>query len=867
MGTVSERTAGEERAQGMVEFALILPFLLLLILGVIEVGRLLFIYSAVTTASREAARYGSAAGDIGGYVAHYQDCSGMRSAARRMGVLVGIQDSSIAIHYDNGDNASAFGNCPVGSTGPAEVHLRDRVVVQVSATYQPLFTLLSLPGNNSTGFRPFPITSISRRTILKDVILVGTPPAGEAPKVSFAIDGQSALESAGVLSVVVRLSSASPQDVIVSYGVGGTATGADFSITPSDQIVIPHGSTSAVISVAITDDPLDEEDEFIVITMGSPVNAIKSAPSIHTIRIIDDDEPPTVSFTVPAQSHSESTGSIVATAKLSSPSGKPITLPFSVSGTATNGTDYTITASPIVIPPGSASGDIFITIEPDTLDEDDESVIVTLGPPTNATLVSPSEHSAWIIDDDEPPSVSFTWASQDVTETAGSVSVQIKLSAASGKEITVPIQVGGTAANGSDYGIASAFPVVILPGNATAALTVNIYQDILEEDPETIILSMGQPINATLGSPNVHTLNITNVVPLPLVSFTSSEQTKSEDGVSMEVTARLSAASLLKVTVPFSLSGTATLGMDYSVQPVGGITIPAGASSASITLTIIDDVLDEENETVIVTMGTPINAVLGTPSVHTAIIIDNDSSVVSFSTASQAKREDAGSMTVGLQLSNPSTIDISVPFSLSGTAASGVDYTITPSPVILPAGSLGAAITINLLDDTVHEEDETVVVTLGAPANASLGTPSVHTATIIDNDDPVCMIFDGNELNVDSSSRIVSWTISNLGLDKLVLQSLTINWPDDGRDAPKFSAVKFGSTQIWSGNLPQSPQTVTSWQGFSNDRTLTSAATSIGLGFSRTLLAGSYTLTLQFRNLNLGIDCPTISRSYILSAP
>ena len=54
----------KERAQGIVEFALVLPLLLVLMLGIIEVGRLLFIYSSVNSASREAARYGSAAGEV-----------------------------------------------------------------------------------------------------------------------------------------------------------------------------------------------------------------------------------------------------------------------------------------------------------------------------------------------------------------------------------------------------------------------------------------------------------------------------------------------------------------------------------------------------------------------------------------------------------------------------------------------------------------------------------------------------------------------------------------------------------------------------------------------------------------------------------
>jgi Flp pilus assembly protein TadG len=50
----------------MVEFALVLPLLLVVMFGLIEVGRLLFIYSVVFTSTREAARYGSASGILAG---------------------------------------------------------------------------------------------------------------------------------------------------------------------------------------------------------------------------------------------------------------------------------------------------------------------------------------------------------------------------------------------------------------------------------------------------------------------------------------------------------------------------------------------------------------------------------------------------------------------------------------------------------------------------------------------------------------------------------------------------------------------------------------------------------------------------------
>ena len=156
-----------ETAQGLVEFALVLPMLIVVLFGVIEVGRLLFIYNAVATSSREAARYGSAAGDVGGYLAHYEDCNGIRAAAKRMGVLAGIRDADIAISYDHGPNTPVFANaCP--PSGQA-VRLGDRVVIEVIAYYQPMVNFVNLV--------PFPLRSVTGRSIIKDVSIEGTPPA------------------------------------------------------------------------------------------------------------------------------------------------------------------------------------------------------------------------------------------------------------------------------------------------------------------------------------------------------------------------------------------------------------------------------------------------------------------------------------------------------------------------------------------------------------------------------------------------------------------------------------------------------------------------------------------------------------------
>jgi len=127
--------------------------------------------------------------------------------------------------------------------------------------------------------------------------------------------------------------------------------------------------------------------------------------------------PPTVQFTLASQSSPVESGDLTITAQLSAVSAQNVTVPYSISGTATENVDYTITASPITIPAGRTTGTITITIKEDTVDETDETVIVTMGDPTNATKGATTVHTATIADDDGSPS-----PTHDVALTAFSAS-------------------------------------------------------------------------------------------------------------------------------------------------------------------------------------------------------------------------------------------------------------------------------------------------------------------------------------------------------------------------------------------------------------------------------------------------------------
>jgi hypothetical protein len=158
----------EEKAQGMVEFALVLPILLLVILGIIAFGHLFFVYSSTVSASREAARFGAAVGETGGGLPRFRDCDAIRGVAVQRGLFAGVtnNDSVVAIEYDGGPGTSVYGDCPVGGTGP-DVQLGDRIIVTVNIQYQSIVPIISIPS--------FPLSAVTRRTIVRSL------PVGDAP--------------------------------------------------------------------------------------------------------------------------------------------------------------------------------------------------------------------------------------------------------------------------------------------------------------------------------------------------------------------------------------------------------------------------------------------------------------------------------------------------------------------------------------------------------------------------------------------------------------------------------------------------------------------------------------------------------------
>jgi hypothetical protein len=178
----------KSKAQAMVEFALVLPLLLLLLYGLLEAGRLLFIYSTIVTASRQAVRYGSATGQgLTTTVPRFQDCAGIRLAAQKVDFLNAFNDDDIHIYHDDGPDPAnptvglneqeyCFNPASTDPWDPGNTNNK-RLIVTINGDYLPIIPkLIPFVKRSQDSTPPNPIKAKSARTILVSVAIVVTVP-------------------------------------------------------------------------------------------------------------------------------------------------------------------------------------------------------------------------------------------------------------------------------------------------------------------------------------------------------------------------------------------------------------------------------------------------------------------------------------------------------------------------------------------------------------------------------------------------------------------------------------------------------------------------------------------------------------------
>ncbi len=163
------------------------------------------------------------------------------------------------------------------------------------------------------------------------------------------------------------------------------------------------------------------------------------------------------------------------------------------------------------------------------------------------------------------------------------------------------------------------------------------------------------------------------------------------------------------------------------------MTIAAGSLEGTINVPILDDTVDEPDETFTLTLSKAVNASIS-EAMATGTIVDDDEPTLSMEDVSVG--EDAGTATFTVTLDTAGMQAVTVDYATGdGTATAGADYATTSGTLTIAAGSLEGMIAVPILDDTVDEPDETFTLTLSKAVNASI-SEAMATGTIVDDDEP-----------------------------------------------------------------------------------------------------------------------------------
>lgn len=557
------------------------------------------------------------------------------------------------------------------------------------------------------------------------------------PRVSLTASVPTAYEAgsvAGKFTLTRTGPDTDPLTVKIVPVFGSAATG-DYSLNPAptngspyNTVTIPAGQSSLDITVTPVNDTSIEGPETVVMQLGLDAAYVISGPATATVVIEDDDTTlPKVSIT--AQTIAAVENPLRAsrfTITRTGPTVSNLIVKLAYTGTASNGVDYISLASSNIMPAGAASADITVTPVDDGVSEGFETIVATLVTDA-AYLKDPNASSATVlmVDDDqqvvslEVPKatarevdLSLPGAVPDpgvfVVTRSGDVSLPL----------TVYYAVSGTALHGVDY---EALPglVTIPAGETRASIVITPRFDSLGEPAETVSLQLAASSgNYKLGAVHNATLTILDAGDLPTVEVIGWKCAK-EPSTNGVFRFSLRGSTNTPVTVNYTVSGTATPGIDYT-NLTGTVSLNGTGAVVDVTVPVINDGDAEELETITVTITPSPNYQTWEPTRSATIWLYDDEQPTVFVDAHTTSssgiatlaENSTGTNKFYLSRTGGTTGDLTVNYIMTGTASNGVDYQWMTGSAVITNGWPGVDVPIVPIQDALFEGTETITLSL-----------------------------------------------------------------------------------------------------------------------------------------------------------
>ena len=641
------------------------------------------------------------------------------------------------------------------------------------------------------------------------------------------------------LSFPVRLTGPTDHDITLNYSTlafsanSAATAGIDFTPVTTGTVTIQRGQTVAYITIEVIGDTDIETDETFAIEISSddPRDRFKQSIGIGTIA--NDD------FAIPlvALTHTEDTSEgrvgqfneVQFTISLQGAATSDVTVTYSTvdsrePGAATTDSDYVpIRFRRVVIPAGSTSAVVSVTVIGDEFIENDEDIRLRIDNVSGlAQLDNPhSEATATIINDDRVrPMVSLdspTTVSETDAPLFSAAQFTLRLDGPASTDITVYYRTRTGSGPESATAFADFVPedsgsVVIYAGQTQATIPVLILPDDIAEPPERFFLEVtGIEGDADLDSEKsrAQAVILDDDSGHPTVTIDESVSVTEPDRngrTSASLTVYLSSTTDVPVEISYATRvegrpGFATPGIDFTPVTTGTVRIDPGQTEATISFEILGDDFIEDDEHFVVELTGATGGAIVQPGSRTTrvIILDNDFALptVSISDASMVEGDPDDNPTDPYQqrdlaprlnelvfvitLNGPASntpVMVDVETNMLTNAPAGLANSDEPDPALANSirdffrtrrtltfdpGVTSQEFRVRVVPDDRFEPDEIFFVRVTNVVNATINGDVLQATGTIYNDDapePTLSIEDSELLEGDDGTQFMRFRVA-----------------------------------------------------------------------------------------------------------
>lgn len=614
-------------------------------------------------------------------------------------------------------------------------------------------------------------------TINADSILTITIPANDIAAPVVTVSSADTIRTSEGQSVVVTLSianaNANATSVKLALKNTSTATAADvtnFDATNGVTYTFPANSSASISdTIDIVDDNIAELAENVVLVLRDATNsALIGSDSLQTIIIATNDQPLTAHFVGTAANVNETAGSANLTimAMASTTTGSTSFDVVVKSGSAARDTDYTYVNTTITIPGGKDSTIVLpVNIINDNIVETDETIVFAIRNITNSGMIADSIYTITIKSED----IASYSIAQVRTNDANGVSL-LTGTKVNVKGIVYGVDMQGSATSLQYTLIDPTAGVGIFRSGANNPPAITIVP--VEGDSASVWGTVGEFNGLTqINMDSIKIISSGNALKQPRVVTSLDETTESDlvlfrNAVAVDTIANTGSGTTIKIA-----AGTDTLDLRVDAD----VSLFGQGLPAKFNVVGLGGQFDNSNPKNSGYQLLPRSIADVTAIVDPTVTLDSATYSVSEATATK---------TVKVKLSSPSNGTTTVNIGVTGGTATSADFQFTASSVTFAHGESEKSLDFSITNDASTETNETVIFGLSNAVNATLGTPSSATLTIIDND-PIGLnnnkvenlnIFPNptkDILNITASEKIS--TVNIINMMGQIVKSVSVN--------------------------------------------------------------------------------------------